>query len=183
MTTHHASPPSPPSPPGPGLSVQNLLLASGTGLVAVAAIVFTAVNWGRMGAAAQGGLLLALTLSAAAATLAAARRRMPATAEAVGLVALLLALADAHALRVAVDVELGATWWAGALVVLSAGAWALGEATAVRSTRLAAAALGQLALPLLLAGTGADPTPAGAVLLAQVALVATASERGTRVHR
>src|SRR4051812_26146039 len=83
-----------------GLRVQNLLLGLGTGLVAVAAVVFVAVNWSRLDATVQAGLLFAVTGAAAAATAALARRQMPATAEALGLVTVLLALADAHAVHV-----------------------------------------------------------------------------------
>ena len=48
-------------PPPPGLRVQNLLLGLGTGLLAVAAVVFTAVNWDRLDAGLQAVALLAAT--------------------------------------------------------------------------------------------------------------------------
>src|SRR4051812_3667084 len=88
------------SPVTRGLRVQNLLLGLGTGLVAVAAVVFTAVNWDRLDAPVQAAVLFGVTGLAAVATAALARRGMPATAEALGLVTVLLALADAHAVHV-----------------------------------------------------------------------------------
>jgi hypothetical protein len=180
-------PPRPPQPPweaprpsrGPlfgDVSVQNLLLGLGTALIAVAAVVFTAVNWDRMGATAQGALLVVLAAVAAVATLTAARKRMPATAEALGLVTVLLSLVDAHALRVGLVPDGDpASYWAGALVLVAAGAWVLGRAADIRSTRLAAVVLGQLPLPVGLLAIEPGPTAAGLALVAQVAVVIGAS--------
>lgn len=164
--------------------MQNLLLGMGTALVAVAAVVFTAVNWNRFGATAQGLVLVVLTVLAALATTVAARRRMPSTAEALGLVTMLLALADAHAIRVGIVAGLEVTrFWAAALVVVSLGGWALGRATGVRSTRIATAALAQLPLPVALIGTDLGPTACESLLVLQAAVVITLVVRARKALR
>lgn len=163
--------------PGGPPTLQNLLLVLGTALIVGAVIVFTAVTWRRLDAAVQGAVLVGLTVVAVLATMAAARRRMPATAESVGLVAVALGLADAHALRIGLapsaDVAL---WWAGSLAALAAGAWSLGVATGVRSTRTAAAALAQVPLLLVLGALEADLFESGLALLAQAAVAVGAAE-------
>ncbi|HWJ97867.1 MAG TPA: hypothetical protein VNQ33_06875, partial [Acidimicrobiales bacterium] len=68
--------------------------------MAVSVVVFTAVNWSQLDASLQGLILVALTIVAGAAAAGAVRRDMPSTAEAVGAVAVLMALADVHAVRV-----------------------------------------------------------------------------------
>ncbi|MEO6629043.1 MAG: hypothetical protein ABIP03_10800 [Aquihabitans sp.] len=161
--------------------MQNLLLGLGTALIAAAAVVFMAVNWTQMGAVVQGLILLGITGLAGAATFAAARRQMPATAEAVGLATLMLALADCQALRVGLAPDVGATWfWAGAIGGLALGAWVLGAATRVRSTRVAAAVLGQVPLLILLGGLHPEATVAGIALLTQVGVVVVIAEHARR---
>lgn len=149
--------------------------------MAVAAVVFMAVSWDRLDARAQGLVLVGLTAVAAGTTGVLARRRLPATAEAVGLVTVVLALADAHALRIGVAPDASAaTWWAGSLAAVSLGGWWLGRATQVRSTRVVAAVLGQLSLPVLLYPTDLSPSAAAALLLGQVALVLLLLDRTPR---
>ena len=159
-------------PPPPGLRVQNLLLGLGTGLLAVAAVVFTAVNWDRLDAGLQAVALLVATAVLATATVAAARHRMPATAEAVGLVTLLMALVDAHAVRVGglphVD---AATYWAVALAVVAAAAWALALVSGIAATRMGAVVLGQLPLLLGLVATQASTTAGELALVGQATAV------------
>jgi hypothetical protein len=95
------------------LGLQNLLLILGTSLVAVAALVFMAVNWSRLGARFQGGILLGITAFVGVVAASCSRRRLPATAEALGVVAVLLALVDVHALRVGLHPAVsGEAWWA-----------------------------------------------------------------------
>ncbi len=140
--------------------------------------MFTAVSWEQLDAVAQGAVLVGVTALAALAVVATAHRRMPATAEALGVVTLLLALADGHAVRVgAFPHSDGPTWWAGVLALVAGGGWALGRATGVRSTRLAAAALGQLPVLLLLVGSDLPATGVQAVLLLQAAGVLALSAR------
>ncbi|MEO6629823.1 MAG: DUF2157 domain-containing protein, partial [Aquihabitans sp.] len=177
--------PAAPDPTGrradPGVSMQNLLLGLGTALITAAAVVFMAVNWTQMGAVVQGLILLAITGLSGGATFAAARRKMPATAEAVGLATLMLTLADCQALRVGLAPDVDATWfWASAIGGLALGAWALGAATRVRSTRVAAAVLGQVPLLIVLGGLHAEAAVAGIAMLAQVGVVAVVAERARR---
>ena len=167
--------------PDPGVSLQNLLLGLGTALIAVAALVFMAVNWTQMGAVFQGLLLLIVTSVAGWVTFVAARRQMPATAEAVGLATVMLALADCQALRVGLAPDVDPTWfWATAISGLTIGAWALGAAANVRSTRAAAAVLGQVPLLILLGGLDVEPTVAGIALLVQAGVVVTAAQLARR---
>lgn len=120
--------PPPPPPAGAtahtGAEVQNLLLGLGALCLAVAAAVFAAVTWDRLGALAQGGLLLGLT--GVLATLAAAgeRRGLRATAEAVSAAALALAVVDIHAVRVGAvpDLDPVVVWAAGVATVAMAAA-------------------------------------------------------------
>jgi hypothetical protein len=163
--------------------VQNLLLGLGTGLVAVAAVVFTAVNWDRLDATLQAAVLFGVTGLAAVATAALARRGMPATAEALGLVTVLLALADAHAVHVGALPQVdGRAYWAVALAFVAGGAWALALGTGVTSTRLAAVVLAQAPWLLLLDALDADATVAGLAALAQVALVLELAHRAKRAR-
>ena len=159
-------------PPPAGLRVQNLLLGLGTGLLAVAAVVFTAVNWDRLDAGLQAVALLVVTAVLATATVAAARHRMPATAEAVGLVTLLMALVDAHAVHVGGLPQVDAvTYWAVALAVVAGAAWALALVSGIVATRLGAVVLGQLPLLLGLVATQASTTGGELALLGQVTAV------------
>ena len=159
-------------PPPAGLRVQNLLLGLGTGLLAVAAVVFTAVNWDRLDAGLQAVALLVVTAVLAAVTVAAARHRMPATAEAVGLVTLLMALVDAHAVRVGGLPQVDAVaYWAVALAVVAGAAWALALVSGIVATRMGAVVLGQLPLLLGLVATQASTTGGELALLGQVTAV------------
>ncbi|MCU1355447.1 MAG: putative integral rane protein [Acidimicrobiales bacterium] len=170
----------------PDISVQNLLLGLGTALVAVAAIVFTAVNWSRLGATFQGLLLVALTAVAGVATWACGRKRLPATAEALGLVTVMLAIADAHALHIGFLPDIGnEPYWAGALAGVAAGAFALGRGVGIRSTRVAAGILGQLPLLELVSESGLSGAAQRGLVLVQVAIVLVLAARpvGVRLAR
>ncbi|MBV9951069.1 MAG: hypothetical protein JO291_03900, partial [Acidimicrobiia bacterium] len=169
------------TPPRRGLRMQNLLLGLGTGLVAVASVVFVAVHWSRLDAAVQAGLLFAVTGAAAAATTALARRRMPATAEALGLVTVLLALADAHAVHVGALPGVGeAAYWSVAVAGVAALAWALGRGTGITTARLAAVVLAQAPLLLALLALGPAATVAELAILGQVAVVLELTHRARR---
>lgn len=179
-----APPPAPPVPPDvpgspdrpersrPPVGLQNLLLGLGTALVAIAVVVFTAVNWSQLDASAQGLILVALTALAGAGAHVAARRQMPATAEALGTVAVLLGLADVHAVRVglapAADARL---FWAGGLAVVSVLAAVLGRSGAIRSPQVAAGLLGQLPLLCVLAWSGASVWEVQLAVVAQAFVV------------
>lgn len=179
-------PPPPPPPPDSGgpdrarqpVGLQNLLLGLGTALVAVAVVVFTAVNWSQLDAGVQGLILVALTVVAAAGAGVASKRSMPATAEAVALVAMLLAVADVHAFRVSLAPGADPAFcWAGGLALVAGASWALGRAGRIRSPQVAAAVVGQLPLLFVLAGTGTSIVAAQWAVVAQALVVVFGFER------
>lgn len=78
---------------------QQLLLSGGVALVLVAAVVFIAVAWPLMGVGGQVAVMAVVTLAAGITSLALAGRGLRATAEAVGLLAVGLAVLDTVAAR------------------------------------------------------------------------------------
>lgn len=154
------------------MGLQNLLLGLGTALVAVSVVVFTAVNWSRLDASVQGLLLVAVTIAAGVATSLAARRAMPSTAEALGTVTVLLALADVHACRVgfapAADRSL---FWAAGFGIVGLLAAALGRAGSIRSPQILAGLLIQLPLLCLLDAAHASFWTAQLASVVQAAVV------------
>ncbi|MFI2371442.1 SCO7613 C-terminal domain-containing membrane protein [Streptomyces sp. NPDC018833] len=158
-------------------SVQNVLLALGGILLAVAAIAFTLVSWGHMGIGGRAAVLGAVTLAALATPVALLRRGLVATAESVGVVGLVLLVLDAYALhRVAVADTGGLAYTAGASAAL-AGLWSVyGLALPRLRTPLPAAVVAaQLPLPLwALAGGAAAPSMEWALLLTAVLDVVSA---------
>jgi hypothetical protein len=150
--------------------VRGVLLWLGSVLVALAALIFAVVAWVRLGDLGRAGLLAGATLMASAGA-AAGRRRLPATAEALGGLALALGLVDWYAVRRA-GVAPGwspTAWWAlgtgaGAAVAAASARW-------LRAQRLAAAVLAQLSGVLVVA-TAAD---AAWTVAAGLALVAAAA--------
>lgn len=107
-----------------GADVQNLLLGLGALCLAVAAVVFAAVTWDRLGAIAQGGLLLGFTGLLAALAAAGHHRGLRATAEAVGAVAMALAVIDVNVVRLGLlpDLDPEVVWAVGLAVVAVAAA-------------------------------------------------------------
>lgn len=160
------------------MGLQNLLLGLGTALVAIAVVVFTAVNWSRLDASVQGLLMVALTVVAAATARLAGRREMPSTSEALAMVAVLLGIADVHAVRVglAPDADAGLFWAAG-LALVSASAWVLGRAGRIRSPQIAASLLGQLPLLFVLGSVDASVTTWQLALVGQAAIVVVTASR------
>lgn len=150
--------------------VQNLLLLLGGLLLAVAATVFTAVTYDRLGAGGRAAILLALTAAAAAAAPRLRARGLNATAETVATVALALAALDAYGLR---RLGLGAdlhdvTWLAATSGTLAAASGAYAGATRLRLPAVAAVALANTAL--LLAVVRIEPSVTStSVLLALIA--------------
>ena len=136
-------------------------------LVALAALIFAAVAWARLGDLGRAGLLAATTLVVAAAA-AVARRRLPATAEALGGLALALLLVDWYALgRAGIGGGWPASgWWALGTGIAAAAAAAAGRR--LRAQRPAAAALLQVSA-LLAVVTVADAAWAVGAGLALVA--------------
>ena len=94
--------PAPPPAHGPRQrtwSGQQLLLGGGVALVLVAAVVFIAVAWSLLGVGGQVAVMVSATVAAAAASRALAGRGLRATAEAVGLLSVGLAVLDTVAAR------------------------------------------------------------------------------------
>lgn len=141
-------------------------------------VVFTAVNWSQLDASLQGLILVGLTIVAGAAAALAARRAMPATAEAVGAVAVLMALADVHAIRVglAPAADPALFWAAGSAVVALLAQW-LGVGAGIRSPRVAAGLLAQLPLLCLLRAIDATVWQAQLAVVVQAVLVLVATDR------
>jgi hypothetical protein len=164
--------------------VRGVLLGVGSVLVALAALIFSAVAWVRLGDPGRAALLAGVTLAVAAGA-AAARRRLPATAEALGLLALALLLVDWYAVRragVGGDWP-AATWWA-----LGTAAAAALAAMAGRHLPLqlpAAAALAQISALLVAAGVADTPwtLATGLALVAAAATAAAGLAAGTAWRR
>ncbi|MEN3358014.1 MAG: hypothetical protein V7637_1996 [Mycobacteriales bacterium] len=156
------------------MSVQNLLLGLGALLLAVAAVAFTVVAWGRVGIGGKTGILVALTAAALAAPVPLVRRGLRASAEAMWSVALVLAVLDGYAAwrtglagLHAVD---GRAYTAALAAVLAAGCAGYPALVPLRGPRPAALLLAQLPLPLAVAAANA-PTEDGVML----ALLGTAT--------
>jgi hypothetical protein len=128
--------------------VQNLLLALGVLLLAVAAVIFLVVSWGALGVGGRSAVMAVCTLVAAAGATVAARRGLTATAESVALLTVGLGLLDAYGARSAglanLDTTKGLPYWAGALALIALAAGAGAVLLSLRSLRLSAAVLGQL---------------------------------------
>jgi hypothetical protein len=159
--------------------VQNLLLSLGVGLLAVAAVIFLAVSWSVLGIGGRATVMVGCTVLAAGAAAFAWRRGLGSTAEAVSLLTVVLGLLDAHGARSAGLAGLASvdtlSYWAGALTVVAVLAAATAVVVPTRALRVAAAALGQLPIPLVtahLAENGAHPAAVSAAGLTLAALLA-----------
>jgi hypothetical protein len=177
-------PPPPPAPEWTPQRVSNTLLGLGGLLLAVAALVFTAVTYERLGAGGRAAILLALTVAAGLAAPRARLRGLTSTAETLTAVTLVLAALDAYGLR-KLGVGSGteplvyAAVSAGVLAALSAGYAAV---VPVRLARVAAVALAQLPVPFALLHLEPSPAAAagwlGALAAADVAAVSALRGRG-----
>jgi hypothetical protein len=133
-----------------GARVRGLLLGLGAALLAISALAFTAVAWSRLGEGGRAVLLIAMTAVVTGLALA-LRRRLPASAEALAGLAVVLSLIDVYALRRA-----GAggamsweVWWAIGTAAAAGFAAALGRFVGARTTRLAVAGLAPISAELL----------------------------------
>ena len=157
-------------------SAQNTLLGLGALLLAAAVLVFAAVTYAHLGADGRAAVLALLTAGAAAASTTLARRSLRASAEAVGAVTLVLAVADAWAVRrtgagSGVDTATFAAVASGALAVL-AGGWA--AVTPLRVTQGATVLFAQGVIVLELAAHSGSPARVALVLALLVAADALA---------
>ncbi|WP_405696165.1 SCO7613 C-terminal domain-containing membrane protein [Streptomyces sp. NBC_01185] len=178
--------PRPPAPAAPAHGTQNVLLVLGGLLLTVAAIAFTLFSWGEMGIAGRSAVLAAVTAGALVAPAPLLGRRLPSTAEAVAVLALVLTVLDAVALHaVAAPESDGLVFSAVASAVLAA-VWTLyGLLLGPLRTPLPAAVVaGQLPLVFIAWAAGASATGFGwALLVTAAADVAVALwGRGTGVR-
>lgn len=152
--------PSPRTPWGPDAgepvaprSVQRLLLGLGVLLLAVAALIFTVVAWGRIGIGGRSAILAGVTAAAALASVTARRRELPGTAEALAALTVAFLLVDAAGARSAGLAGLDATapdaYWAGVLALLAALSAALWRAYPLGTVRWTAVIAAQLPVPML----------------------------------
>ncbi|WP_199922653.1 SCO7613 C-terminal domain-containing membrane protein [Streptomyces sp. NRRL S-87] len=162
-----------------GPSAQNVLLALGAVLLAVAAFAFTVVSWGSMGIGGRAAVLGAVTAAALAAPVVLLRRGLRSTAESVAALGMALTVLDAYALyAVALPDTDGTAYAAGSAGVLAA-LWA-GYGSALRGLRLplpAAVLTAQLPLPLAAVAAGAPPLGVAWALLGTAVLDAVATLR------
>ena len=166
--------------------VQNTLLSLGGLLLAVAALVFAAVTYDRLGAGGRAAVLLTLTVAAGLAVPRAVRRGLTATAETVTAVTLVLAALDAYGLYrlgFAAGTE-PLIYTAGCAAALSAAAAAYARLVPVRLAAGAAVVLAQLPVPLLLVQHEASAATAGlwlaALSAADLAVLSQAVRRPVR---
>ena len=162
---HLPAPVRPPAPEAAPRSVQNVLLGLGGLLLAVAATVFAAVTYERLGAGGRAAVLLALTVASATAAPVLLRRRLPAGAETAVAVTLVLTLLDAAGLRTlgVGDGLSPSAYAASATAVLAALALAYGRLVPLRTAVVAGPVLGNLAV--LLAVQAADTSAGGAAVV------------------
>ncbi|MET8681339.1 hypothetical protein ABZW18_28110 [Streptomyces sp. NPDC004647] len=160
-------------------TVQNLLLALGGVLLAVAVTAFTVVSWGHLGIGGRSAVLGVLTLGAIGVPALLLRRSLAATAEAVACLGLVLLALDAYALhRVALPHTDGAGY-AAVASAMTAGVWAAyglwlrgpggGAAAGLRLPLPVAVVLAQLPLLLWSVSAGAGPFGTGSALLVTAA--------------
>ncbi len=171
-----------PPPRAPGPETSSILLALGVALLVGAALVFAAVSWNHLGAIGQGTLLVGLTLAAGFATDRAARRRLRGTAEALGVLTVVLGPLLAQAVRITLDLPATSdrtwadladwSWWPFALMVIGGAALAFGRWVCVRSPQHLGVVLVQVGLPVWVALAPVSPIVVAVVLVVQATLVA-----------
>ncbi len=174
--------PAVPAPEWTPKRIQNLLLGLGGLLLAVAALVFAAVTYDRLGAGGRAVVLVLLTATAAWAAPVMRARGLTATAETLGAVTLVLAALDAYGLRTLGLAEDSAalSYAAVSAGVLAAAAAAYAAVVPLQVLRGAAVVLAQLPVPLLLVRLEVEAGTAALSLAALAAadLAALAGARG-----
>jgi hypothetical protein len=180
-----------PAPEWSRRRVQTLLLWLGVGLLAVAAVIFLVVSWSVLSLGGRAAVMAGCTVLAGTGAAVAQRRGLAASAEAVSLLCVALALLDAwgarHAGLAGLQRADALVYWAGALGAVAAVAAATAAVVPTRALRLPAATLVQLPVPLLAlhladgSRTPAAVVAAGLTLQALAALgVAAAGPRSAR---
>jgi hypothetical protein len=152
---------------------QNALLSLGVLLLAVAALVATAVAYRQVGAAGRAGVLLVVTALAVATSEITRRRGLTATGEATAALSVVLALVSARALRRAgLGDEVSAeSFWTAATALVAVGSAVLARSGA-RAFGIGAVLVGQV--PLLITASRQDGAAVSGVLTLQVALLVVA---------
>ncbi|MEV4060192.1 SCO7613 C-terminal domain-containing membrane protein [Nonomuraea dietziae] len=178
------------SPGGPQGEVsrktaQNLLLVLGGLLLAVAAIVFTVVSWGRLGIGGRAAILTGLTVVTLAVPAVLLRRKLNATAETVGVLGLALMLLDGYAAAAAGLVGSVDMWdhTAATIAVVALAAALYARLLPLKVPLPLAVVLAQAPLPMLATGHGRGwPTAAlAATVVLNAAVWSVARTRGLRV--
>lgn len=167
--------------------VQNLLLGLGVALLAVAAVIFVAVSWGRLGVGGRAAVMTGVTALAAAGARAADRRRLTATAEALSLLTVGLALldcagawaSDLAGLRSRPGEVVAALSTALVATLAAAGSTVL----RTRALRLSAAGLGQLPVPLVALNLADSSDHPGALLATAAIAQAIAGAAAVQLWR
>ncbi|MEU4549752.1 SCO7613 C-terminal domain-containing membrane protein [Nonomuraea dietziae] len=166
-------------------TAQNLLLVLGGLLLAVAAIVFTVVSWGRLGIGGRAAILTGLTAVTLAVPKVLLRRKLNATAETVGLLGLALMLLDGYAAAAAGLVGSVDMWdhTAATIAVVALAAALYARLLPLKVPLPLAVVLAQAPLPMLATGQGHGwPTAAlAATVVLNAAVWAVARTRGLRV--
>ena len=167
--------------------VSNLLLALGGLLLAVAALVFAAVTYERLGATGRAVVLVLLTAAVAVAAPRLRARGLSATSETLGAVALVLAALDAYGLRtlgLAQDSD-PLSYAAVSAAVLAGTAAAYARFVPLRVLHVAAVERALLPVPLLLvraeAGVATSGLALAALAAADLAVLAADRHHGERL--
>ncbi|MFD6532391.1 SCO7613 C-terminal domain-containing membrane protein [Streptomyces sp. NPDC060184] len=165
-----------------GRGAQNVLLALGGLLLAVAAIAFTLFSWGSMGIGGRSAVLATVTAAALVAPVPLRRRGLRATAEALGAFGLVLTLLDAYALHAVALPGTGGAAFAAAASAALAALWAGYGLTPGRPVLPVPAAVvaGQLPLVLGCVAVGAPALAFGWALLVTAVLDGVLAVRAVR---
>ncbi len=167
-------------------SVQNLLLALGGLLLAVAAVIFTVVAWGRFGLAGRAAILFTFTVVTLVLPVMLIRRKLSATAETLSLVGLVLIGMDGYAAYAVgafgLDRVSGFGYAAAVCAVVAAFAAAYPLVVPVRALRPVGVVIAQLPAPLLAISLHANATGAAltATIVAGLDVALVALIRGRR---
>lgn len=154
--------------------IQHLLLGLGVLLLAVAALIFVVVAWGRLDTGGRTAILAGVTVASAAGSRLALRRELSSTAEALAVLTVALLLLDAWGVREYEFLGAGDTagdlYWASVLGALAAGALLVSRALPLRTPVWVAAIAVQLPVPVLSERLGAVGTCSALVLQGTAAL-------------
>jgi hypothetical protein len=160
--------------------VQNVLLVTGVLVLLVAAVVFTAYQWGSLPLWARGALMVAVTAVTGWGARRVLDRGLDSSAEAIAVLAVAFGAVDLYAVHAAglVGDVSGASYWTVATALLAGGAAAFARYVPVRSVRFAALAAAQLPVVIAAANAAEWAEPwRGVVFGAQAAALLVVSRR------